>query len=107
MTSEGGQKLRGKPYVVSWQKDTEEKAMYMQQKTEQNDELERLRRRYAGRAKAGKGRLLDEFCEHHVYERKYAIKLLQGGAAAVASRPRSGPEPVLGVLPTRVGMVRR
>ena len=51
----------------------------MQRKTERKDELERLRRRYAGRAKEGKSRLLDEFCEHHGYERKYAIKLLQGG----------------------------
>jgi hypothetical protein len=67
--------------------------MYMQRKTERNDELERLRRRYAGRAKAGKGRLLDEFCEHHGYERKYAIKLLQGGAGAVVARSRPGPEP--------------
>ena len=67
--------------------------MYRQRKTERNDELERLRRRYAGRAKAGKGRLLDEFCEHHGYERKYAIKLLQGGAAAVVARSRPGPEP--------------
>ena len=65
----------------------------MQRKTERNDELERLRRRYAGRAKAGKGRLLDEFCEHHGYERKYAIKLLQGTAAAAVARPRPGPEP--------------
>ena len=65
----------------------------MQRKTERNDELERLRRRYAGRAKEGKSRLLDEFCEHHGYERKYAIKLLQGGAAAVVVRSRPGPEP--------------
>jgi hypothetical protein len=38
----------------------------MQRKSKRNDELERLRRRYAGLAKEGKGRLLDEFCEHHV-----------------------------------------
>jgi hypothetical protein len=65
----------------------------MQRKTERNDELERLRRRYGGRAKKGKSRLLDEFCEHHGYERKYAIKLLQEGAVAVVARPRPGPEP--------------
>ena len=64
----------------------------MQRKTERDDQLERLRRRYAGRAKAGKGRLLDEFCEHHGYEPKYAIKLLQGGRAAVVAQSRPGPE---------------
>jgi hypothetical protein len=53
MTSKVGQKVREKPFVASWQKDTEVKAMYMQRKTERNDELERLRRRYAGRAKQG------------------------------------------------------
>ena len=67
--------------------------MYMQRMTQRNDELERLRRRYASRGKAGKSRLLDEFCEHHGYERKYAIKLLQGGPAYPAVRPRPGPEP--------------
>ena len=35
MTLKGGQKVRGKTYVASWQKDTEEKAVYMQRKTEQ------------------------------------------------------------------------
>jgi hypothetical protein len=93
MTPTGGQTLRGKAFVASWQKGTEEKAVYMQRKTERKDELERLRRRYPGRGKEGKGRLLDEFCEHHGYERKYAIKLLQGGAAAVVTKPRPGPEP--------------
>ena len=67
--------------------------MYMQRKTERNDELERLRRRYAGRGKEGKGRLLDEVCEHYGYERKYAIKLLQGAGAATVAKPRPGPEP--------------
>jgi hypothetical protein len=38
----------------------------MQRKSKRNDELERLRRRYAGLAEEGQGRLLDEFCEHHV-----------------------------------------
>ena len=67
--------------------------MYMQRTNDRNDELGRLRRRYAGRGKAGKSRLLDEFCEHHGYERKYAIKLLQGGPAGAVSGPRPGPEP--------------
>ena len=83
------------------QKDTEEKAVYMQRKTERNEELERLRRRYAGRAKAVKGRLLDEFCEHHGYERKYAIKLSRaapgrGGDAAPCAG--AGVEPVQEVV---------
>jgi hypothetical protein len=93
MTPKAGQKLGEKPYVASRGKDTEEKAMHMQRMIERNDQLERLRRRYAGRGKAGKGRLLDEFCEQHGYERKYAIKLLQGGRPHCAAGPRPGPEP--------------
>lgn len=34
------------------------------------------RRRYQARAREGRGKLLDEFCEITGYERKYAIKLL-------------------------------
>lgn len=64
----------------------------MQRMTERNAELERLRRRYAGRGKAGKGWLLEEFCEHRGHEPKDAIKLLQGGAGAALARPRPGPE---------------
>ncbi len=67
--------------------------MHMQRMTQRNDELERLRRRYAGRGKEGKSRLLDEFCEHHGYERKYAIKLLQGSRPDAVPGPRPGPEP--------------
>ena len=37
------------------------------------EELERLQRRYEGRGKEGKTRMLDEFCEHYGYERKHAI----------------------------------
>jgi len=65
----------------------------MQRMTERNAQLERLGRRYAGRGKLGKSRLLDEFCEHHGYERKYAIKLLQRPPEPVEPRPRPGPEP--------------
>jgi len=65
----------------------------MQRMTERTEQLDRLRRRYAGRGKEGKSRLLDEFCEHHGYERKYAIKLLQGSPTRVAAGPRPGPEP--------------
>lgn len=65
----------------------------MKRKLRRNEELERLRRRYAGRGKEGKGRLLDEFCEHYGDDRKHAIKLLKPrvGAPAVVIR-RPGPE---------------
>ena len=43
---------------------------------EREQQLQRLRQRYGGRGKAGKTRLLDEFCEQHSYSRKHAIKLL-------------------------------
>jgi hypothetical protein len=67
--------------------------MHMQRMTERNEQLERLRGRYAGRGKEGKSRLLNEFCEQYGYERKYAIKLLQRGAERARVGPRPGPEP--------------
>jgi hypothetical protein len=74
----------------------------MQRITERTEQLERLCRRYAGRGKEGKSALLDEFCEHYGYERKYAIKLLGGARSAGESRERPGPgpkyEPVLEVV---------
>lgn len=66
--------------------------MHMQRMTEREEQLEGLRRRYAGRGKKGKCRLLDEFCEQFGYERKYAIKLL-GPTVMRPPRRRSGPEP--------------
>src|SRR5262245_22061433 len=51
--------------------------MHMQRMTERNAHLDVLRRRYSGRAKGGKSRLLEELCEQYGYERKYAIKLLK------------------------------
>ena len=36
--------------------------------------------RYARRNREGKSRMLDELCEDYHYDRKYAIKLLSGGA---------------------------
>ena len=38
--------------------------------------LPRMRQRYAGRGKEGRGALLDEVCEQFGYSRKHAIKLL-------------------------------
>jgi hypothetical protein len=55
--------------------------------------LPKLRERYARRGRAGKSRMLDELCEDHGYERKYAIKLLGDAVPAPSGRARSGPEP--------------
>ncbi len=68
--------------------------MHVQRMTERKDQLERLRRRYAGRGKEGKSRLLDEFCEQHGYERKYASKLLQGRLGCAQAKPRLAPSPI-------------
>jgi hypothetical protein len=65
----------------------------MKRSTDRNLHLERLRQRYAGRAKEGRGRLLDEFCEQYGYERKYAIKLLRAHPQAIQRPGRPGPEP--------------
>ena len=40
--------------------------------------LPKLQERYGRRNREGKSRMLDELCEDHHYERKYAIKLLSG-----------------------------
>jgi hypothetical protein len=42
------------------------------------EQLERLRRRYAGRGAEGKSRMLDELCEQYGYHRKHMIRLLKG-----------------------------
>ena len=60
---------------------------------DRNHQLQLLRHRYAGRGKEGKSRLLDEFCEQHGYERKYAIKLLAEKTPRAATTPPPGPEP--------------
>lgn len=53
--------------------------------------LEKVQARYAQRDRQGKGRMLDELCEDHGYERKYAIRLLGGGVAGPSGRRRAGP----------------
>ncbi len=58
------------------------------------EELERLQRRYEGRGKEGKTRMLDEFCEQHGYERKHAIKLLGNQLPKAKGAARAGAEPV-------------
>src|ERR1041384_8157544 len=66
----------------------------MQRKVDRTEQLELLRDRYEGRGKEGKTRLLDEFCEHYGYERKYAIKLLSASAEGPAAKHSPpGPEP--------------
>jgi hypothetical protein len=61
--------------------------MSMSQKVRE-ELLPRLRQRYMGRGKKGRGALLDEVCEQFGYSRKHAIKLLGakagwGGKAGV------------------------
>src|SRR5215831_4262243 len=69
----------------------------MQREVDRNEQLATYRRRYEGRGLEGRSRLLDEFCEHYGYERKYAIKLLGRTAEpSVSKRPRPGPEPRYG-----------
>jgi hypothetical protein len=60
---------------------------------DRKDELGRLRRRYAGRGKEGKSRLLDEFCEQYGYERIYASKLLSDAMPPSSGEPPPGPAP--------------
>ena len=66
------------------------------------EELECLQRRYEGRGKEGKTRMLDEFCEHYGYERKHAIKLLGDRLPPAAGPARPGAEPVY--APVREGI---
>ena len=65
----------------------------MPQTLNRTEQLQRLRQRYGGRGKEGKSRLLDEFCEQHGYERKYAIKLLGDTRPPAPGASPPGPEP--------------
>lgn len=60
--------------------------------------LEQARRRYGGRGKEGRSRLLDEVCALCGYERKYASKLLRGKRpiAGAGGRGRGGSQPLYG-----------
>lgn len=60
--------------------------------------LPKVQIRYARRSREGKSRFLDEFCEDHGYERKYAIKLLGGQLPSPSGTPRPGPEPQYGSI---------
>src|SRR5262245_58177850 len=55
--------------------------------------LPKLQARYARRSREGKSRMLDELCEDHGYERKYAIKLLRNTLPVGAAGVNPGPEP--------------
>jgi hypothetical protein len=50
--------------------------------------LRRIHRRYGEADRAGKGRILDEFCEVAGYHRKYALRLLNGPPPGAVPRPR-------------------
>lgn len=52
--------------------------------------LPKLRARYERRSRAGKPRMLDEWCEDHGHERKYALKLLRGTVPAPCGSSRDG-----------------
>ena len=56
-------------------------------------QLQRLRERYGRRNKPGKGRMLDELCEQHGYDRKHAIKLLGDTLPQLNGTPPPGPPP--------------
>ena len=53
--------------------------------------LPKLRARYSQRSREGKSRMLDELCEDHGYERKYAIKLLGEALPPPSGRAHPGP----------------
>ena len=50
----------------------------MTKELERNAELERWQQRYEQQNRAGRSRMLDEFCQQYTYERKYAAKPLGG-----------------------------
>jgi hypothetical protein len=60
--------------------------------------LEQARRRYGGRGKEGRGRLLDEVCALCGYERRYASKVLRGQRPIAGSdgRRRGGSRALYG-----------
>ena len=58
-----------------------------------DEQLQRLRRRYAQRGPAAKSQLLDELCEQHGYSRKHAIKLLGDSLPKPTGHTPSGAPP--------------
>ena len=84
--------MGGKGVVDSWEKDTGKAVCMSMSKAMKEDLLPKLRERYAKRGREGRSRMLDDLCEDHGYERKYAIKLLGGALPEPGGRPRPGPE---------------
>ena len=79
----------------------------MHRKLDRNEELQKWRWRYDQRAKPGKGRLLDEFCEPYGFSRKHAIKLLGQGLPVRRTGRRSGPRPKYEPIAEVVGRIWR
>lgn len=60
--------------------------------TSKQEILWRMRERYRGRGREGRSKLIDELCEMCGYERKHAIKLLNGKLPIIGeARRRGGP----------------
>lgn len=55
--------------------------------------LPKVQARYEKRSREGKTRMLNELCEDHGYERKYAIKLVNGSLPKFNGPRRPGPVP--------------
>jgi len=73
------------------------KGMHMSQEMKENW-LPKVRARYEKRSREGKTRMLNELCEDHGYERKYAIKLVNGTLPKPSGGSRPGPVPQYEVI---------
>ena len=71
--------------------------MHMSQEMKENW-LPKVRARYEKRSREGKTRMLNELCEDHGYERKYAIKLVNGSLPKTSGASRPGPVPQYEVI---------
>lgn len=63
---------------------------YEMSQTSKREVLEKMRERYARRGREGRGKLIDEVCAMCGYERKYAIKVLNGRLPVGGSGCRRG-----------------
>ncbi len=57
-------------------------------RSSRRDTIQRIYPRYRGADRAGKRRILDEFCANCGYHRKHAIRLLNGPPPAAKPRKR-------------------
>ena len=71
--------------------------MRMSQEPKENW-LPKIRARYEKRSREGKSRMLNELCEDHGYERKYAIKLLNDSLPVASGHSHAGPLPRYDVI---------